>query len=230
MKQLTKKGRLPMRHGMKVLGTSALMVALLVGLTGCNKNINAENERLLSENAGLRDQLSQMEEALQSAERQRSELAAEASRYRQENSNLQGQLNTKPAQARKGFEGIPGVGSESRPGEIAAVVESDLLFDSGKAELKASAKKTLSDVASVLKREYGGQKIRIDGHTDTDPIKKSAWKTNDRLSCERAMAVKDYLLTLGIPSDRMHVSGYGPSVPKGSKDKSRRVEVVVLMP
>lgn len=220
-----------MRQGIRLLGSSALMIMILVGSTGCNKNVKAENERLLSENAGLRDELANMEEALQSAERQRAELASEASRYRQENSDLQGRLNERPAQPqmRSGFENIPGVGSEFRPGEVAAVVESDILFDSGKATLKPGAKQTLDQVVSVLKSQYGPNKIRVDGHTDTDPIRKSDWKTNDRLSCERAMAVKQYLESRGIPGDRMHVAGFGPSKPRGSKAQSRRVEVVVLL-
>ncbi len=211
----------------RVMGMAGVLV-LAMGLTGCNNKLKDENARLLGENAGLRDQLSQTEDALQSAERQRSELAAEASRYRQQVQDLQ---NAKPAQPqqRSGFENIPGVQGEFRSGEVAAVVEGDLLFDSGKVTLKASAKSSLDQLARVLNGEYAGKTIRVAGHTDSDPIKKSQWKSNDRLACERAMAVKDYLVSKGVDGKRMYVAGYGPNEPKGSKAQSRRVEVVVML-
>lgn len=215
-----------MRSTFRVMGMAGLL-ALAMALTGCNNSLKEENARLLDENAGLRDQLAQIEDALQSAERQRSELAGEASRYRQQVQDLQNRPAAQPQ--RTGFEGISGVSGEARPGEMAAVVEGDLLFDSGKVTLKASAKSSLDQVARVLNSEYAGHTIRIAGHTDTDPIKKSQWKTNDRLACERAMAVKDYLVSKGVDSKRMYVAGFGPNEPKGSKAQSRRVEVVVLL-
>lgn len=217
-----------MRKVSRVMGMAGLLVVAM-GLTGCNNKLKEENARLLDENASLRDQMSEVEDALQSAERQRAELAAEASRYRQQNADLQGQLNAKPAQPRSGFEGISGVSSDFRPGEVAAVVEGDVLFDSGKVTLKNAAKSSLDQLARVLNSEYAGKSIRIEGHTDTDPIKKSEWKTNDRLACERAMAVKQYLESKGVDGKRMYVAGMGPNKPKSTKAQSRRVEVVVLL-
>lgn len=216
-----------MRNVSRVMGMVGLLVVAM-GLTGCNNKLKDENARLLSENASLRDQMSQTEEALQSAERQRADLAAEASRYRQQVSDLQ---NAKPSQPQQPgvFDNIPGVKGEYRPGEVAAVVEGDLLFDSGKTTLKASAKSSLDQVARVLNSQYSGKTIRVAGHTDSDPIKKSQWKTNDRLACERAMAVKDYLVSKGVDSKRMYVAGFGPNEPKGTKAQSRRVEVVVML-
>ncbi|MCL4196774.1 MAG: OmpA family protein [Phycisphaerales bacterium] len=215
-----------MRNVSRVMGLMALLM-LALGATGCNNKIKDENGRLLNENAALRDQLAEMEDALQSAERQRAELAAEASRYRQENQSLQSRASQ--PQQNTGFEGISGVKGEFRPGEVAAVVEGDVLFDSGKVTLKAAAKASLDKLAGVLNSQYGGKTIRIEGHTDTDPIKKSEWKTNDRLACERAMAVKEYLSSKGVDGSRMYVAGWGPNKPKSSKAQSRRVEVVVML-
>jgi len=216
-----------MRNVSRVMGLMALLM-LAMGATGCNNQLKDENSRLHGENAGLRDQLAEMEDALQSAERQRAELAAEASRYRQENQALQSK-GSQPAQRPTGFEGIDRVTGEFRPGEVAAIVEGDVLFDSGKVILKAAAKSSLDKLASVLNSQYGGRQIRVEGHTDTDPIKKSEWKTNDRLACERAMAVKEYLAGKGVDGSRMYVSGWGPNRPKGGKAQSRRVEIVVML-
>lgn len=216
-----------MQIGSRVMGLMVL-VALAMGATGCNNSLKDENSRLHGENAALRDQLAEMEDALQSAERQRAELAAEASRYRQENQALSAR-SSQPTQRPTGFENISGVSGEFRPGEVAAIVEGDVLFDSGKVVLKAAAKASLDKVAGVLNSQYSGKTIRIEGHTDTDPIKKSEWKTNDRLACERAMAVKEYLVSKGVAGSRMYVAGLGPNRPKASKEKSRRVEVVVML-
>ncbi|MEX2217992.1 MAG: OmpA family protein, partial [Phycisphaerales bacterium] len=104
----------------------------------------------------------------------------------------------------------------------------DVLFDSGKATLKASAKKTLDNVASTIKSRYGANVVRIEGYTDTDPIVKSGWKSNERLSGERAMAVEEYLSSRGLPKDRIYYAGFGSSRPKSTKKDSRRVEIVIL--
>ena len=128
-----------------------------------------------------------------------------------------------------GFENIPGVTGSASAGEVTASVESDLLFDSGKATLKSNAKKSLDQVASVLNSTYGSATIRVAGHTDSDPIRKSGHKSNYHLGFERAFAVRDYLISKGVSSNRVSLASYGPDIPKGSKPQSRRVEIVVVL-
>jgi len=57
---------------------------------------------------------------------------------------------------------------------------------------------------------------------------KDKWKTNERLSGERAMAVEDFLSSKGIPKDRIYFAGFGSDKPKSNKKDSRRVEIVIL--
>ena len=57
---------------------------------------------------------------------------------------------------------------------VTVTVSGDVLFDSGKATLKASAKKSLDSVAKTLKSQYANLAIRVEGHTDTDPIKRAS--------------------------------------------------------
>lgn len=202
------------------------LAAGLFLLTGCNNNMKSENERLLAENQSLRDQLGDQESALQSLDAERAELVAENSRLRMEREDLRSQ---QPAGGGTGFDNIPGVQGERRAGgEVAAVVEGDILFASGSATLRNSAKQTLDRVIGVLNSTYSGQMIRIEGHTDADPIRKSGWKTNDRLSCERALSVKEYLESKGVAGSRIHVAGFGSTKPRETKEKSRRVEIVVI--
>lgn len=216
----------------RLLGVAATLAVVASGLTGCNQGLKAEHDRLYNENLGLRDDVAQLNEALDACEQQRSDLLNELSQARIENRDLLGQLQEKPAapeQTDTGFGGIQGVGSEFRPGEVAAIVEGDVLFDSGQVTLKAASKSALDRIASVLNSRYSGRAIRVEGHTDSDPIKKSKWVTNDRLSCERAMAVKEYLQSRGVAADRLYVAGFGSTRPAGSKAKSRRVEIVVIL-
>ena len=116
------------------------------------------------------------------------------------------------------------------PASRCCVVEvaGDVLYASGKADLKSSSKQTLDQIARTILQRYPSNEIRIAGHTDNDPIRKSGWKTNERLAAERALSVEEYLATRGIDKDRMHVASYGPARPKGSKKDSRRVEIVIL--
>lgn len=214
---------------MRRMASGAALALLALSATGCNRGVKDENERLMTEAAQLRDQIGTMEDALASAERQRNELAQENSRLRLENEDLRSQPAAGTTGEGEPFGGIEGVRGEARPGEMAAIVEGDVLFDSGKVTLKSGAKQALDQIAAVLNSQYAGHTIRVEGHTDSDPIRKSEWKTNDRLSAERAMAVKAYLESKGVSGSRMYVAGFGPNRPAGSKAQSRRVEIVVLL-
>ncbi|HEX8914432.1 MAG TPA: OmpA family protein [Humisphaera sp.] len=108
----------------------------------------------------------------------------------------------------------------------------ETLFKSGSAILEAPAKQNLSKLLSGLKGQYSGRKVEVQGHTDSDPIKVSKWKSNQELSEARAKAVKEYLIANGIESSRVSSKGFGDTKPKTTdpkhKAQNRRVEVVVL--
>lgn len=226
-------------HGFRVMAVLLLPVLMLGSLTGCSDKLKAERDSLRNEAMQLRQSNDTLAAALDACEAERTEVASAISRHRMENEDLRNQLammQTQPAMPAatmstpdNPFDEIPGVTGEMGAGEITAVVEGDVLFDSGKVALKSSSKRSLDQIARILNTEYGGHTIRIAGHTDSDPIKKSSWKTNDRLSCERAMAVKTYLLSKGVGDDRMHVAGFGSTEPRETKAKSRRVEIVVIL-
>ncbi len=113
-------------------------------------------------------------------------------------------------------------------GTTTVTLPGDVFFDPGKAELKTSAKPSLDKVAAALKKEYGGKTVKVEGYTDTDPIKHSKWKSNQELSEARAAAVRDYLVNKGVGTERLTIEGLGETKPKGTKAASRRVEVVVI--
>ena len=115
-----------------------------------------------------------------------------------------------------------------RLGSKTLSVAGDVLFDSGQITVKSGAKRTLDRVADLLNGQFAGYQVRIEGYTDTDPIRKSKWASNEHLSFERANAVEKYLVGKGVNTRRMYSAAFGPDRPKGSKAESRRVEIVVL--
>lgn len=204
-----------------------LVVALVLAalpLGACNNsktNPKLTIEQLTAENQELRDRNEQVEKALNDAESRAAALAAE-------NDSLRAG-GVSPAGGNTGFEGTGGEVS-TRGSDIVVSVAGDVLFASGSVTLKQSAKRTLDEIASVINSRYGGSRIEVAGHTDSDPLRKTKgkWTDNENLSAQRALAVERYLAEKGVSRDRMHISGYGPAQPRGNKQQSRRVEIVVL--
>jgi outer membrane protein OmpA-like peptidoglycan-associated protein len=127
------------------------------------------------------------------------------------------------------FGGIEGVSGSYAAGEVTASVEGDILFDSGKSTIKDGARRSLDAVIAVLRDSYAGRTIRVAGHTDRDPIRKSSFKSNHHLAFERAYAVREYLVQNGVPASNVYVASHGPDRARGSKQESRRVEIAVVM-
>jgi len=118
---------------------------------------------------------------------------------------------------------------------LVITVVGDLLFDSGKAEIRSEAYSLLGKISSVLKDNMSQFNIGIEGHTDNVPIKHSGYKSNWELSTTRALSVLHYLVkNQGISPERLSAIGYGEYRPVASNETSdgrkqnRRVEIVIL--
>ncbi len=104
----------------------------------------------------------------------------------------------------------------------------DVLFDTGKADLKPSARERLAKVAGIL-IAYPEIRVEIDGYTDST----GGLEFNERLSQQRAESVRSFLAGQGVNSSSITVQGFGPSDPIASNDtaagrqQNRRVELVV---
>ena len=104
-----------------------------------------------------------------------------------------------------------------------------VLFEFGQADIKAAFYPLLDEGAEILKRNPT-MKIEIQGHTDN--VGSEAF--NQRLSENRANAVKEYLISKGISADRLKAVGYGESNPIAPNDTeegramNRRVGMKVL--
>jgi flagellar motor protein MotB len=214
-----------------------VLTALVISaLGGCNDKLKKENQALRAQNVELQDELTSTREALRALEEDRNDLLARNSDLELELAQALRTPAPQTAAANTGFGGIAGIEVEQGSrGEVTVRVPGDVLFDPGKVALKNSAKSTLAQIAAVLKSDYAGHTIRVEGYTDADPIRKSKWKDNLHLSAERAMAVYRYLSERGVDADRMYAAGFGasnfraPNTTPAGKAQNRRVEIVVIM-
>ena len=107
-----------------------------------------------------------------------------------------------------------------------------VLFSSAKWDLSPSAQLKLNDVANALIKEDPVSKMVVEGHTDSQ----GSASYNQDLSQHRAQAVRDYLVTRGIASDRISAQGFGPTrsvadnASTEGRANNRRVEIVVQPP
>jgi chemotaxis protein MotB len=127
-----------------------------------------------------------------------------------------------------------GIEYGNRGGNFVISIPSEVTFPSGKAELTKKGQDALKTVARVLLDQHREGHYWIEGHTDSDPIKKSKWESNRELSVERAMAVLHYLVEdCDVADDKCVVAGHGQYEPIAGNDdnagkaRNRRVEIVV---
>lgn len=104
----------------------------------------------------------------------------------------------------------------------------DLLFETGKADLKGGAAGNLGKLAAFL-NEYPDRSVLIEGHTDNV----GSDETNLNLSQRRASSVENYLVGQGVNASRLSSSGLGEGSPVANNDtdtgrqQNRRVEIII---
>jgi len=118
------------------------------------------------------------------------------------------------------------------------VFQSEVFFDSGQAVLRPEGRAELDKLASALidlEKQIPSEinwVLRVDGHTDTRPLSgNSTYKTNWDLSAARAISVVQYLISKGVPPQRLVAAGFGEFQPidPGNTDeahsRNRRIEL-----
>lgn len=117
------------------------------------------------------------------------------------------------------------------------VLPTDILFDSGSAELGAEGEASLSKLVATLRALNEAIPsnldwvLRIDGHTDRVPIHTDRFPSNWELSTARALTLVKYLAAQGIPAQRLSANGFGEFQPMDSADtpaayaRNRRIEL-----
>jgi chemotaxis protein MotB len=117
------------------------------------------------------------------------------------------------------------------------VFQSEVLFASGSADLGVEGRKQLAELADALKEIAAtipaelDWVLRVDGHTDRNPIHTVLFPTNWELSTARAISVVKYLILRGIPAHRLAATGFGEFQPLDSGNdeiafrRNRRIEL-----
>src|SRR6266478_1231922 len=206
-----------------------LMAALALGVVGCQNKLYEDNQALREQNKELQSQLDARNGAppqvVQTPPPQQVVVPPS-----QPVVNDQAPPPIKPAGQPKPDLGNLETTVDVKAGTTTVNLPGDLFFDPGQITIKDPAKQSLDKVAAALRKEYSGKPVRIEGYTDSDPIVHSKWKSNQELSEKRAGAVRDYLVSKGVPTSRVTIVGLGDTRPRSTTNKAlnRRVEVVVL--
>ncbi len=228
------------------------------GASGADQRLGAAQQQLVSEKqisaqalaqvdilnqqiAALRKQLAAIEDALSASEARDRQSQAKIA-------DLGSRLNIALAQKvqelsryRSDFFGrlrqILGDRPDIRTVGDRFVFQSEVLFDTGQATLNDAGKAELDKLAGAvneLAREIPPEipwVLRVDGHTDKRPIQSAQFHSNWDLSAARAIAVVQYLISKGVPPERLAAAGFGefqPIDPGDSEDayaKNRRIEL-----
>ncbi len=105
----------------------------------------------------------------------------------------------------------------------------------GKAELTPAGMAELDRVVGIIKKQFPDRKIAVRGHTDSDPIKYSGWKSNWELGAARALGALHYLMDKhGIQGENINAATFSKYQPVADnataegKQLNRRVEIVIL--
>ncbi|HLA20530.1 MAG TPA: peptidoglycan -binding protein [Pseudolabrys sp.] len=116
------------------------------------------------------------------------------------------------------------------------VLQSELFFDTGKADLLPAATAELDKVASALvelEKQIPGDiawVLRVDGHTDVRPVTGGVFRSNWGLSAARAIAVVQYLVGKGVSPQHLVAAGFGEFQPievgatEDAYKRNRRIE------
>lgn len=167
------------------------------------------------------------------SEQQRAELMRLRGQYNKTQAQLQAEQQARAEAERRAEQAaadlarIATVKQEARG--MVITLSGSVLFASGKSELLPSAQAKLSEVASALTQNNPDATIVVEGHTDSQ----GSQSFNLDLSTRRAQAVREYLTSHGVASDRIRAEGLGFSRPIADnktaegRANNRRVEIVV---
>src|SRR5438876_349956 len=117
------------------------------------------------------------------------------------------------------------------------VFQSEVFFDTGQALLLPEGRAELDKLATALielDKQIPSEiawVLRVDGHTDVRPINSPLFKSNWELSSARAISVVQYLISLGVPAQRLVAAGFAEFLPldtaatEDAYKRNRRIEL-----
>ncbi len=189
-------------------------------LTNELKRLGEDSQTLLAVNGTLKDALEGSKARLEELRRAQAGAEQRAALYRELALKLKGMVDAGD------------LAITLRDGRMVLRMSNDVLFDSGKADLKPAGVKALNELADVL-RTVPARRFQVAGHTDNDPIRYAPFKSNWELSTARSLAVVELLASQGVDSRELSAAGFGEFDPVDTNDTSagkahnRRTEITV---
>lgn len=203
-------------------------------LTEQKNSLLAENENLKTHSHRLEDQVKQAEEELAALDEQVGDTVRRVAA--KHTSEMPADLSKRFAQLSRRHEGM-----EFDAASGASKLDTDVLFDSGKAEIRTDAYPMLDEFADLLKSPEASElRVMVVGHTDSRRIAKretrERFPDNWHLASARALAVAEYLQGRGVREEQLGMTSFGKHQPIASnrspteRQLNRRVEIFVTGP
>ena len=211
------------------------LTSALNALEQKHASLRQEFEQLSSANTALNDQLRDMGMSAEDSKRREAELKRLINQMRLKEKQDQARLDTFRNMLERFNKMIQSGKLRVRIVRNRMVVElaENILFDSGKADLKPEGQEALTEVAGVL-ASIPDRQFQIAGHTDDVPIKSRRFPSNWHLSTARAVTVTEFLAENGVDRTRLSAAGYAETQPVSSNDtpegraQNRRIEIVLM--
>ncbi len=175
-------------------------------------------DKLLAEKGGLASALADAKSRLEELRKAQAAAAARAQLYKEVLAKFQKMIDA--GQLRIAL----------RNGRMVIQLSNDVLFDSGKTELKPAGEQAINEVAAIFKT-IPDRKFQVAGDTDNVPIHTARFASNWELSTARAVEVVRVLVAQGVRPEVLSAAGYGEFDPVASNDdsagraKNRRIEI-----
>lgn len=207
----------------------------LTALEGKHQDLQDRFKNVSGENAAMTERLRQMGMSVEDSKRSMAEQNKLIEELRAKERQAQARLATFRNMLER-FQAMINSGKlRVRIVRNRMVVElaENILFDSGKSDLKPEGQTALTEVASVL-ASIKDRDFQIAGHTDNKPIKSHKFPSNWELSTARAVTVTRYLGANGVDGARLSAAGYADTQPVASNDddagraQNRRIEIVLM--
>jgi chemotaxis protein MotB len=194
--------------------------ALVGGLKNRLEQLGQNVEKLTGEKGQLAQGLDDAKARLEELRKQKAAAEASAATFRTLLQRLKSMIDAGKLQV------------VIREGRMLIALPAEVLFDSGRTEIKPDGQNALAQVATVL-ATIPDRHFLVAGHTDTNPIHTKEFPSNWELSTARAVRVTQFLIAHGMRPEVLAAAGYGEFDPVAMNDtpehraQNRRIEIVL---
>lgn len=181
----------------------------------------AELAGVLKESSQLEASVEDMQQALAELKRLRAQAEARAAVYRNVLDKFKSLIDNGKLKAK------------IVDGRMVLELQTDILFDSGKAELSELGTATITEVGQLL-AELPDRKFQVEGHTDNVPIKNKRYPSNWELASARAINVVKAMIEAGMNPALVSAAAFADTRPSASNETeegraaNRRIEIVIV--